>query len=505
MRAPSPLRERREPPAEPDPRLELEPIERGRLRRIAEEEVVLVALLSVFAVVFLLVFPPTLLVADSWLTLSAGREIVEHGLPHHDHWTVLGAGRPWTDQQWGAQLLFYGAHSLGGLPLVVFVNALTVVGAFVLAAVAARSLGAGPASILLVFFPVILAEPGAWTVRAQVIALPLYVALLWLLASEARAPSRRVYLVFPLLLVWANLHGSVLLGTLLTMLFAVIEIARRRGVTWRQILLLVVSPFLVLVTPYGPVQTARYYHLLLVDPPFDSNQVTEWTWSKPAVDTVVFYVLAGLAIRIAVRCRRRLTAFEIAALALTLAGAVQAIRGIVWFAMACQVLLPVALGPLLEPKPNASARRANTVIAGACAVLILAAVLADVVRDRSWFLQHWPEKAVAVVRTSARDPSSRVFVTDRNADWLLWRIPALRGRIAYDVRFEIYTPRTFNRIVAFRGERTPDWKALADGYRTVVLEPNIRPSGIRKFASEPGARTLYRDKVVAVIRRAPGA
>jgi hypothetical protein len=223
------------------------------------------------------------------------------------------------------------------------------------------------------------------------------------------------------------------------------------------------------------------------------------------VDTFVFYVLAGLAIAIAIRFHRRLTAFDLAALALTLAGAVQAIRGIVWFAMACQVLLPVALGPLLEPKPNASARRINKVIAGACAALILAAVLGDFVRDRTWFVQHWPEKAVAAVRTSARDSRTRVFATDRNADWLLWRIPALRGRLAYDVRFEIYTPRTFNRIVAFRGERTPDWKSLADGYRTVVLEPNIKPSGIGKFVSEPGARMLYRDKVVAVVRRAPGA
>src|SRR5438093_5351349 len=150
----------------------------------------LVVLLGVFAAIFLLVFPPTLLVADSWLTLSVGREIAQHGLPSHETLTVLALGRPWTDQQWGAQLLFYGAHELGGLPLVVVLGAAVVVGAFALATAAARSLGAGPAAILLVFFPVILAAPGAWTVRAQVVALPLYVGLLWLLASETRRPTR---------------------------------------------------------------------------------------------------------------------------------------------------------------------------------------------------------------------------------------------------------------------------------------------------------------------------
>ena len=471
------------------------------MRRIAEEEVVLVALLSVFAVVFLLVFPPTLLVADSWLTLSVGREIVQHGLPHHDHLTVLSLGRPWTDQQWGAQLLFYGAHALGGLPLVVLVNAITVVGAFVLAAAAARSLGAGPASIVLLFFPVILAEPGAWTVRAQVVALPLYVGLLWILAAESRRQTPHVYLALPLILVWANLHGSVMLGALLTMLLGAIEILQRRGIGWRQVVLLLAPPALVLATPYGPVDTVRYYHLLLVDPPFNSNQVTEWEWSRPAWTTLVFYVLAVLAIAIVVRFRRRLTLFDIGTLALTLAGGIQAIRGIVWFAMACQVLLPVALGPLLEPKPNAAARRINRMIAVGGLALVLAAVARDVTRDRSWFLQHWPEQAVAATQSSAADPGSRVFATDRNADWLLWAIPSLRGRLAYDVRFELYTPATFNRLVRFRGERGRDWKTLAEGYRTMALESDIKPNGVRVFRSEPGARVLFRDHLVTVIRR----
>jgi hypothetical protein len=474
-----------------------------RLLRIAEEEVVLVALLSAFALVFLLVFAPTLLVADSWLTLSAGREVFEHGLPSHDQLTVLSLDRTWTDQQWGAQLLFYGAHALGGLPMVVVLNAIVVVGAFILAAAAARSLGAGPAAIVIVFFPVILAAPWAWTVRAQVVALPLYVGLLWILASEARRPTRRVYLAFPVLLVWANLHGSVALGVLLTMLLGVVEIVRRRRISLRELLLVLVPPLLVLATPYGPATTARYYHLVLIDPPFDSNQVTEWMWSNPDWDTLLFYVLAVLAVGLVLRYRCRLTAFDMATLAITLAGAVEAIRGIPWFAMACQVLLPVALGSMLEPRPSPVERRINVGLAGFAALSIAAAVVYDTTRDRSWYVQHWPERAVQMVRESSSNPESRVFATDRNADWVLWRIPSLRGRLAYDVRFEIYDPATFNRIVRFRGERGHGWKSLADGYKTIVLESDVEHSNVDDFLAEPGARVLYRDDVVTVVRR-PG-
>ena len=331
-----------------------------RLVRVAEEEPVLLILLTGFAIVFLSVFPPHLLVNDSFLTLTAGREVAEHGLPSFDDLTVIGATRPWTDQQWGAQLLAYGSYELGGHALLAVVSAAFVLIAFVLAAVGARLLGAGPRAIVLVFFPVILAAPFAWTIRAQVFALPLFVGLLWLLASETRRPSRRVYLALPILVVWANLHGSVALGAMLTMLYAAIELVSTRGRSLgRDALLFVLAPLAVLATPYGPVDTARYYRLLLVDPPF-ADRVTEWQPSDPDWNTLVFYVLAAIALAIVVWRRRRLTAFDLATLGLTFVGAVTAIRGIPWFALACMVLLPVALGDVARGPARARFAPAST-------------------------------------------------------------------------------------------------------------------------------------------------
>jgi len=55
-----------------------------RVRRIAEEEYILVVLLAGFGLIFLLIFPPALVVNDSWLNLMAGREVVENGLPSRD-------------------------------------------------------------------------------------------------------------------------------------------------------------------------------------------------------------------------------------------------------------------------------------------------------------------------------------------------------------------------------------------------------------------------------------
>ena len=457
-------------------------------------------LLAGFGLIFLLIFPPALIVNDSWLTLMAGREVIENGLPSRDEITVYGLGATWTDQQWLGQILMYGIYGLGGFALLSIATAAVVVGAFSIAAAAARSLGAGPRAIWLMFLPVLVAAPWAWSIRAQMLALPLYTGLLWLLATEARKPSRRVWLALPLLVVWANVHGSVALGALLVMLLAAFQLVRSRGATWpRDLALLALSPLMILVTPYGPVETARYYKLLLVDPPF-AGRVTEWNWAEPALNTAAFYVLAAIAAFLVWRGRRRLAGFDIAVLVITFAGGVNAIRGIVWFALACMIFVPVAIGRRLESKnPGAPRSRLNLAIATALTAGLVLVAASLFTRDESYFEEYWPRDAVEAVRTEL-GPEDRVFASDRFSDWLLFRIPELRGRVAYDVRFELYDDAFYDRLQDYNFEDGADWKSFADGYRIVIVDERRR-SHTSDFLAEPGARVLYRDENFTVIAR----
>jgi hypothetical protein len=430
----------------------------------------------------------------------AGREVVESGLPSTDELTVYGLGSTWTDQQWLAQVVAYGTYSLGGYALLSILTAGLVVVAFSIAAAASRSLGAGPRAIWVMFLPVLLAAPWAWSIRAQVLALPLYTGLLWLLAAQARRPTRHVWIAFALLVVWANVHGSAALGALLVMLLGAYELVRSRGSSWRRSLpLVVLAPLAILVTPYGPTTTARYYHLLLVDPPF-AGRVTEWHWAEPATNTMFFYVLAVLATPLVILGRRRLIAFDLAVLALTFVGALTAIRGIVWFALACMVFVPVAIGRKLESRnPGEPRRRLNVGLSIGLATALLLAAGSLFGRSDSWFEKYWPGEAVEAVRDEVR-PDDRVFVPDRFSDWLLWKIPELRGRIAYDVRFELYDRDFFDRLAEYNGEAGDDWKSFADGYR-IVLVDETRLSHTDDYLAEPGARVVYRDDEITVVAR----
>ena len=74
---------------------------------------------------------------------------------------------------------------------------------------------------------------------------------------------------------------------------------------------------------------------MLVDAPF-APILREWQWSSPSGTTALFWLLAlvsacVLALR---RCRSRLTFYELAVLVATFVGAVQAVRGVIWFALA---------------------------------------------------------------------------------------------------------------------------------------------------------------------------
>jgi hypothetical protein len=307
---------------------------------------------------------------------------------------------------------------------------------------------------------------------------------------------RRTLLALPLLVLWANLHGSVVLGAGLTVLLAIAELARRRGAEpLLPAVLLVGAPLSVLATPYG-WDVVAYYDLMLVDAPF-ADILREWQWSSPSGTTALFWVLAAVAVALGAlrRCRARLTVFELLVLAVTLVGAVQAVRGVIWFALACAAILPVALDGLLT-RPDPSARGLNRAISIASLAALAAAFAVTLARPASWFAEGWPEERVTAVRKAMRSPDALLYPAGKTADWLLWRIPELRGRVAYDHRFELYDAAALDTIIRW-GRREGDWASVVDPYDVVIVDDAVELDALR----QTGATVVYQDDEIAVVAR----
>jgi hypothetical protein len=427
--------------------------------------------------------------SDSWLTLLAGRTIVDGGLPHHDTLVAMAHGADWVDQQWLAQLAFYALWAAGGIKLPALASVGLLVGSFASLVVLARRFGGSANAATVVAVPCFLAAVPAGGMRAQVLALGLYAILLWLLYGELRAPGRGVYLTLPLLVLWANIHGSAILGAGLVALLG--------ATLWRRApakaATLVVLPWpLLLASPYAP-SLPDYYRRLLANPAF-TRLVEEWQPSTIRSQTV-FFVLALGGLVLVARYGGRLTSFDRLAFVATLVGGLLAQRNVVWFALLALVVLPRTVDQVWTAPPAERRPGLNVALAaGAVAVACVAAV-ATVARSASWFLASYPVEA-ADRAAAAAGATGKVLADERYADWLLWRHPGLAGRVAYDARLELLTGEQIDEIARF-------WSGDGSGFPgyPVVVGRNSSDAVVALAAA--GARVLYDENGVVVLRRAP--
>ena len=448
--------------------------------------------------------------ADTWLNLLGGQQIVSSGLPHHDTLAVMTRGREWIDQQWLANVFFYGLHQLGGPTLVARTNVLVFVGALALCFFIARRRGASPVSLMLLCIPVALVSLDF--IRAQILAEPLLVLLLALLSAESRRPTRRVALAFPILILWANVHGSVVLAAALVCLLGLTELVKAvrsgrrnpRALT-RPILLAALPWPCLFASPYG-FDLMTYYRATIGNHEF-GKYLSEWApptftsfWGLP------FFVLAGFALFLIGRHRRALTAFEIGALGVTAIGGLMTVRSIPWFAFAALLLLPSLVDREFSAKNSDRPSSSRRALAIAGVLLSFAVFTVALIRPGASLEKDWPPAAATAVSNVLRqDANARVFASYDLADWLLFSTPATRGRIAFDGRWEILEPNTFVQIMKYFGQQTPIWERPTDGYRLIVLNPTIQQGLIRTYASRPDVRVVYRSKRVIVLDRGPAA
>jgi hypothetical protein len=155
---------------------------------------------------------------DVWWHIRAGEEVLRSGrIPNVDTWSIVGAGRPWTTQDWLANVLLAlgnGMGEWGRTALSFLFGGFTLLAFWILwRAIRLRLPSVGWASrILWLSVGLLLAGP-VMGVRVQVLDLLLATAVVWVLWRYQADPRRRWLIALPALAaLWANLHaGWVLL------------------------------------------------------------------------------------------------------------------------------------------------------------------------------------------------------------------------------------------------------------------------------------------------------
>jgi hypothetical protein len=184
-----------------------------RLLQLKLDDVWIFAAVAFVALrVFLSPIPPH----DFWWHMATGRVILETGsIPTVDSFSYTRNGEPFYNQSWLAQVLMYGLFRIGGIPLLIVVQAVMLAAAYGLllhiCLLRSNSLRLSAGFFMLLTLP---ASFDNWTIRPQTYAVPLFIIWLYMLQRWRLGRLGRLgWLWFPLLaVVWVNIHGSFVLG-----------------------------------------------------------------------------------------------------------------------------------------------------------------------------------------------------------------------------------------------------------------------------------------------------
>ena len=151
---------------------------------------------------------------DFFWHITTGQLIAESGsVPSADPFSFTWYGQPWTPHEWLSELLIYllvtGLGRIGAL----FVFGLFPVAIFwVLAAALTRSARARVLSLALPFALGAFVLIGYVTLRPQAVSWLMMSVLLWALLGARPDRPRRLLLLIPFFVLWANLHGVYVIG-----------------------------------------------------------------------------------------------------------------------------------------------------------------------------------------------------------------------------------------------------------------------------------------------------
>jgi hypothetical protein len=427
-----------------------------------------------------------------------------HAILRTDVFSAPAYGRPWLNQQWLAQIVMTTAFRLGGWFGLVALRALLIALVLTFVFLACRAAGAATkrAALLTLASGVLLT--GAFMLRPQLLGMVCFAATAWLVARRRTHPES-VWIVIPITVLWANLHGSFFLAPLLLGL-AWVEDRWVSGRGSRTLLLAGLGSLLAtLVNPYG--YRVWTYAVGLVTNPVIRETISEW--QPPTIRSytgaVFFLSVVVVAAVLIARVRRPVPWGSLLELGVFLAIALAALRGVWWWVM----VAPIVLAGAVPDRPAGQKRRdpaglQNAAIVGLLAVGLIGAMIRwapDTGRampdeDKVWFA---PVGITRELHEILR-PGEVMFNTQEWGSWLEFEFP--RNPVVVDSLIEVPPPSVWSKYADVT-RAVEGWQTTLDSWEAdvAVLARDLHSDLISKMRADPGWELVYEDAEGLIFRR----
>lgn len=305
--------------------------------------------------------------ADALWLVPLGERVAHGHLPSSIPYATAPTSG-WHDVPAGGELVFWAAYRAfgGDRGLLVLQTAAATVGIAALTRGLAREAPRGGVLVTGVLV-VVGALPAVAVANISLFSFALFPVLLALLESESVRPSRRVWAAVPLLAVWGNLHGAVLIGWAL--LACYLGFGRARRSPAEAFAVLAAATIALFLNPVL-WNTPRYYWSVFRNAAA-RDHAGLWGHLSAAPLDVSLIVVFTVFVALAFRQRRRIRPWEgVAAAGLAIA-TVDVARNGVWLLMVAAYPAARALN-FHGPRPRLMGVVATALVAGALASLVRA-------------------------------------------------------------------------------------------------------------------------------------
>ncbi len=458
---------------------------------------------------------------DMWWHLRSGQVIVEtRTIPFTDPFSYTRAGVPWIDVYWLAQIVLYGVYAVGSFPGLALSVALLVLVAFIFVW---KQMDGGP--FLRAFILVLAATTSAviWAPRPQMFTFALTAILGYIVYLYKWRQVDRLWLLPPMFVLWANLHGGFAVGFILLAgaiageilnhvlkhngpeVLAWPRLGRLVAVTALSFALLVINPYTIAIYTL-PLRTVNIGVL--------RDFIQEWSspdFHQLFVQPFIWMLVATLA---AVGWSgRRLDGGDFALVAGFAYSALLAGRNIAPFALVCAPVLArhaqpaiervgrhLATGRRLETPPTSVPATGlvwmNWVILSVVILLAALKIVAPLLPSVQQKAERGTLPVEAVDWIEANRPAGLMFNSYNWGGYLIWRLWP-DAAVYVDGRTDLYDDAFLRDYLKVAGAQ-PGFETILDRDRVnwVLVEANLALDVA--LSRDAGWSNVYRDEMAVI-------